>query len=161
RIPESGNGTPDILSEARWNLEWMLTMQDDDGGVWQKQTSARFAGFVMPEDDRLESEIIGTGAAPYKSTCATADLAAVAAIAPRVYKPFDEKFAAKNLKAARQAWLWGENNPNVAFKNPHGISTGEYGDNDCRDERLWAAAELWRTTGEAVYNDFFLKNYAD
>jgi len=161
RIPESGTGTPDILSEARWNLEWMLTMQDDDGGVWQKQTSTHFAGFVMPEDDPLESEIIGTGAAPYKSTCATADLAAVAAIAARVYKPFDEKFAAKNLHAARQAWLWAENNPNVIFKNPPGISTGEYGDNDCRDERLWAAAELWRTTGEAAYNDFFLKNYAD
>ena len=161
RIPESGTGTPDILSEARWNLEWMLTMQDDDGGVWQKQTSTHFAGFVMPEDDPLESEIIGTGAAPYKSTCATADLAAVAAIAARVYKPFDEKFAAKNLHAARQAWLWAENNPNVIFKNPPGISIGEYGDNDCRDERLWAAAELWRTTGEAAYNDFFLKNYAD
>ena len=38
RIPESGNGTPDILSEARWNLEWMLTMQDDDGGVcWRRE----------------------------------------------------------------------------------------------------------------------------
>ena len=31
-IPESGNGTPDILNEARWNLEWMLKMQDEDGG---------------------------------------------------------------------------------------------------------------------------------
>ena len=41
-IPESGNGTPDILNEARWNLEWMLKMQDDDGGVWHKQTSELF-----------------------------------------------------------------------------------------------------------------------
>jgi endoglucanase len=161
RIPESGNGTPEILSEARWNLEWMLAMQDDDGGVWHKQTSTRFAGFVMPEDDPLESEIIGTGAAPYKSTCATADLAAVAAIAARVYKPFDEKFAAKNLEASRQAWQWVENHPNVLFKNSPGISTGEYGDNDCRDEQVWAAAELWRTTGDAAYNNFFLKNYAE
>src|SRR6516165_7022119 len=38
-IPESGNGVPDILNEARWNLEWMLLMQDEDGGVWHKQTS--------------------------------------------------------------------------------------------------------------------------
>jgi len=35
-IPESGNGTPDILNEARWNLTWMLQMQDEDGGVWHK-----------------------------------------------------------------------------------------------------------------------------
>jgi endoglucanase len=45
QIPESGNGTPDILNEARWNLEWMLKMQDKDGGVWHKQTSTHFSAF--------------------------------------------------------------------------------------------------------------------
>ncbi len=39
KIPETGNGTPDILNEVRWNLEWMLKMQDSDGGAWHKQTS--------------------------------------------------------------------------------------------------------------------------
>jgi endoglucanase len=160
-IPETGNGTPDILNEARWNLEWMLKMQDDDGGVWHKQTSEHFSGFVMPEDDKLISEVIGTGSAPYKSTCATADLAAVAAIAARVYKQFDAKFADRNLEAARKAWDWTEKNPNVTFKNPPGVATGEYGDSDCADERVWAAAELWRTTGDAAYSKFFLKNYAE
>jgi endoglucanase len=159
RIPESGDGTPDILSEARWNLEWMLKMQDEDGGVWHKQTSEYFPGFIAPEADKMPSEVIGTGSPPYKSTCATADLAAVGAIAARVYKPYDAKFAAQALEAARRAWEWTGKYPNVTFKNPPGISTGEYGDADCQDERLWAAAELWRTTGEAGYNDYFLKNY--
>jgi endoglucanase len=160
-IPETGNGTPDILNEARWNLAWMLKMQDDDGGVWHKQTSEHFSGFVAPEDDKLPSEIIGTGATPYKSTCATADLAAVGAIAARVFKPYDAKFAAQALEAARRAWAWTEKYPNVTFRNPPGVSTGEYGDANCKDERLWAAAELGRTTGEAAFNDFFLKNYAE
>ena len=161
QIPESGNGTPDILNEARWNLEWMLKMQDEDGGAWHKQTSEHFPGFIMPEDDHLPSEVIGTGQTPYKSTCATADLASVAAIAARVYQPFDAKFAARNLEAAKKAWLWTEKNPDVMFKNPPSVNTGEYGDNDCNDERLWAAAELWRTTGETVYNKYFLKHYLD
>ena len=160
-IPESGNGTPDILNETRWNLEWMLKMQDEDGGAWHKQTSEHFSGFVMPEVDHLPSEVIGTGQAPYKSSCGTADLAAVAAIAARVYQPFDAKFAARNLEAARKAWLWTEKYPNVVFKNPQGINTGEYGDSSCSDERLWAAAELWRTTGDAVYGDYFVKQYPD
>lgn len=160
-IPETGNGTPDILNEARWNLEWMLKMQDDDGGAWHKQTSARFAGFVMPEDDVLPSEVIGTGQIPYKSTCATADLTAVAAIAARIYQPFDARFAARNLEAARNGWVWVQKNPNVLFRNPQGVNTGEYGDRNCSDEILWAAGELWRTTGESTYSDYFVKQYPD
>jgi endoglucanase len=161
KIPETGNGTPDILNEARWNLEWMLKMQDGDGGVWHKQASVQFSGFVSPEQDTLPSEVIGTGSSPYKSTCATADLAAVAAIAARVYKPYDAKFAERALQAAKRAWAWTQQYPNVTFKNPPGVGTGEYGDANCGDERVWAAAELWRTTGDAEYHSFFLTHYAE
>jgi len=160
KLPETGNGIPDILNEARWNLEWMLKMQDSDGGVWHKQTSENFSAFISPEEDKLPSKVIGTGSAPFKSTCATADLAAVAAIAARVYKPYDAAFAAQTLEAARRAWGWAEKYPDVTFKNPPGVNTGEYADANCKDERLWAAAELWRTTGEPAYNDFFVKEYA-
>jgi len=155
-IPESGGKTPDFLAEVRWNLEWMLSMQDEDGGVWHKQTSEQFCGFVMPEEDALTSYVIGTGDAPYKSTCATADLAAVAAIAARCYAPFDAAFAATCLAAAKRAWTWAVAHPDVSFKNPKGVATGEYGDKDCRDELLWASAELWRTTGDAEYEKAFL-----
>jgi endoglucanase len=160
-IPESGDGTPDLLDEARWNLEWMLSMQDEDGGVWHKLTSARFGGFVMPErDDGGVRYVVGTGAEPYKSTCATADLAAVAAIAGRVYRPFDMPFAQRSLDAARRAFSWVGRHPDVAFRNCCGVVTGEYGDDRCDDEALWAAAELFRTTGEAVYGEYFLRGYA-
>jgi endoglucanase len=160
QIPESGNGTPDVLDEARWNIEWMLSMQDEDGGVWHKQTSEGFPGFVMPERDTTVSAVIGTGAAPFKSSCATADLAAVAAIAGRVYAPFDARFARRSLDAARRAYTWVEQNPDVRFRNPQGVQTGEYGDGSCADERLWAAAELWRTTGESSFQQAFLRSYA-
>lgn len=158
-IPETGNGTPDTLNEVRWELEWMLKMQDEDGGVWHKQSSLQFCGFVIPQDDHSPSYIVGTGAAPYKSTCATADLAAVAAIAARVYAPYDKDFAARSLIAARKAWAWIELYPNVAFRNPSGVQAGEYADRNCSDEHLWAAAELWRTTGESAFNNYFKENY--
>ncbi|HTJ29133.1 MAG TPA: glycoside hydrolase family 9 protein [Acidobacteriaceae bacterium] len=156
QIPESNQKTPDYLSEVRWNLEWMLSLQDRDGqdadgGVWHKQTSEQFCGFILPERDTLTSYVIGTGAAPFKSTCATADLAAVAAIAARIYGEFDSAFAAKCLAAAKSAWSWAMAHPAVVFTNPSGVATGEYGDKHCGDELLWASAELWRTTGEAQY----------
>lgn len=155
-IPESGGKIPDYLAEIKWNLEWMLQLQDEDGGVWHKQTSERFCAFIMPEKDTLTSFVIGTGAEPYKSTCATADLASVMAIAARCYGSFDDAFAARCLAAARKAWTWSQAHPNVVFENPEGVSTGGYGDAHCGDELLWASAELWRTTGEAEYEQAFL-----
>jgi len=159
-IPESGNGTPDILNEIRWNLDWMLSMQDDDGGVWHKQTSERFCDFIPPEKDTFVSYVIGSGKEPYKSSCATADFAAVMAIAARAYKPFNAGYADKCLRAARLAWTWLDKYPDVTFRNPPGVSTGDYGDRDCSDEHLWAAAELWRTTGDQPYERYFLEHYA-
>ena len=155
-LPESGNNTPDLLNEIRWNLRWMLSLQDTDGGVWHKQTSEKFCGFVMPEKDTLVSYIIGTGSEPFKSSCATGDFAAVMAIAARVYKPFDAKFAGTCLTAARKAYAWLQQHPNILFQNPPGISTGGYGDRSCNDEALWAAAELWRTTRDAAYKKDFV-----
>lgn len=155
-IPESGGKVPDHLAEVRWNLEWMLSLQDEDGGVWHKQTSEHFCAFIMPQADTLTSYVIGTGSAPYKSTCATGDFAAVMAIASRCYAACDADFSQQCLVAARKAWAWATAHPEVVFHNPSSISTGDYGDAHCADEIAWASAELWRTTGEAKYEQAFL-----
>ncbi len=165
-IPESGAASgkssaalPDYLAEIKWNLNWMLSLQDPaDGGVWHKQTSLHFCAFIMPQDDHLPSEIIGTGFSPYKSTCATADLAAVMAIAARCYQPFDPAFAARCLAAARCAWAWARKFPNILFSNPPTVSTGDYDDINCSDELLWASAELFRTTHEPQYESALLES---
>jgi endoglucanase len=156
RIPESGGKLPDYLAEVRWNLEWMLSLQDEDGGVWQKQTSEKFCGFIMPQDDTLTSYVIGTGVAPYKATCASAGLAAVMAIAARCYGAYDAAFAARCLASAKRGFAWAIAHPNVAFVNPPGIATGAYADAHCNDEILWASAELWRTTSDPEYLQAFL-----
>lgn len=160
-LPETGNGTPDILNEIRWNLDWMLSMQDEDGGVWHKQTSERFCGFIRPEKDSLTSYVIGAGKEPFKSSCATGDFAAVTAAAARAFRPFDTQYSDKCLRAARRAWTWLESHPTITFKNPPGVGTGEYGDGNCSDENLWAAAELYRATGEDLYHRWFLDHYRD
>jgi endoglucanase len=157
KIPESHGRTPDFLAEIRWNLNWMLSLQDADGGVWHKQTSEQFCGFIMPQNDRAISYVIGTGKPLYKGTCATADFAAVMAIVARVYSMYDGAFAKRCLDAARKAWTWASANPSVFFHNPSGVTTGAYGDtSSCKDEILWASAELWRTTGDAQYEQAFL-----
>lgn len=160
-IPESGNAVPDMLDEIRWNLDWMLTLQDEaDGGVWHKQTKENFAPFIMPEADTPVNYVIGTGFGPWKDSCATGDFAAVMSAASRVYARIDPAFAARAGNAAASAWNWLESNRNVAYRqNPSGVLTGAYEDANCSDENLWAAAELWRSTGEDRYRVYFLQNY--
>jgi hypothetical protein len=145
-IPESGNGTPDILNEIKWNLDWMLTMQDPyDGGVYHKKTTAAFDPFEMPSADQAQRYLIGKGSA------ATFDFAAVMAVAYRTYLPYNPTFANTCLVAAKSAYTWGIANPNVAFTNPGGISTGEYGDAALGDEKEWAATELYISTKNDSY----------
>jgi endoglucanase len=146
-IPESGNAVPDILDEALWNLEWMLSMQDPhDGGVYHKLTNQRFDAMVMPGAAMKAPRYVVS-----KSTAAALDFAATMATASRVYKPFDAQLAARMLRAAQAAWQWAEANPARYFTNPADIVTGEYPDTSIDDERAWAAAELYISSGEDKY----------
>ncbi|CUI07487.1 glycoside hydrolase family 9 protein [Massilia antarctica] len=149
-IPESGNALPDILDEALWNLEWMLSMQDpNDGGVYNKLTNQNFDGMVMPDK--------ASGTPRYvvqKGTAAALDFAATMATASRIMKAYEQQrpgLSARMLAAAEAAWEWARANPAVAFRNPPGVVTGEYGDAVFDDEFAWAAAELYISSGKDSY----------
>ncbi len=150
-LPESGNGLPDVLNEALWNLDWMLTMQDpDDGGVYHKLTNPSFDGVVMP-DVATKS---GDRVVVQKTTAATLDFAAVMAVGSRVFKDFEKErpgLSARMLAAARSAWDWAQAHPDVIYRQPPDIHTGDYGDPTLDDEFAWAAAELYITTGEHAF----------
>jgi endoglucanase len=157
-IPESGNTIPDILDEVRYELEWLLKMQNPSGGVYTKLTRENFAGFIMPQNDGVTRYIYEI------SSTATGKFAAVMAMAFRTFKNFDSRFADNCLSASRKAWNFLSTNnsivPSGGFKNPLGTNTGEYGDNNDTDERLWASSELFRSTGELEFQNYFLANYS-
>ena len=144
-IPADGN-LPDLLAEIKYNLDWMLTMQASDGSVYHKLTTLQFCGTIMPNEDVDQRYIIG------KSTTATFDFAGVMAVAARVYKKFDASFADKALEAAKKAYAWGAANSNVYYNQPGDVGTGTYSDNNSKDEKNFAAAELLVTTGDASYS---------
>lgn len=155
-IPESGNGLHDLLDEVKYELDWILTMQDDDGGVFVKVTAENFESFVPPHEATSKRWVVG------KSTGATLNLVGVAAQAARIYRLYDADFAGVCLKAARRGWNWAVKNDMAAYtENPEGIATGVYGDDEFSDEFLWAAAELFVSTGEEEYLEYIEKNYKD
>ncbi|QIX60120.1 cellulase [Hymenobacter sp. BT18] len=155
-IPESTNQLPDVLDESLWNLRWLLSMQDPhDGGVYHKLTNASFDAMVMPAAARSPRYLV------QKSTAATLDFAAVMAQASRITRRFAAQvpgLADSCLRAATSAWQWAEAHPQLHYRQAEinrkaapVISTGEYGDEDLSDEALWAATELYITTGQAAY----------
>jgi endoglucanase len=150
-LPESGNGLPDVLDEALWNLDWMLTMQDpDDGGVYHKLTNPGFDGVVMPDAATASGERVVV----QKSTAAALDFAAVMAVGSRVFKDFEKErpgLSARMLEAARAAWAWAQAHPDAIYRQPPDIHTGDYGDATLDDEFAWAAAELYITTGDDAF----------
>ena len=148
-IPESGNGIPDILDEAKYELDWLLKMQDESGGVYHKVTCKEFPGFVMPEEetDQLYLSPI--------STTATADFAAIMAKSSVVYADIDPDFASAALEAAKKAWDYLlVHDSSISFTNPSDILTGEYPDGQDKDERYWASVELASATMDASYLEY-------
>lgn len=145
-IPESGNNIPDILDELKYEIDWMLSMQDVDGGAFVKVSTLNFCGMVMPHEAPKDRWVIG------KSTAAALHLAAIGAMASRIYAPFLPEYGQKCLIAANKAWEWAEKNPSVYYaKNPEDVRTGAYNDTDLSEEYFWAASELYATTEKEVF----------
>ena len=157
-IPETGNGVPDVLNEAIYNLRWMLSMQDpNDGGVYNKCTNAAFDAFVMPGVTKATRYVV------QKGTAATLDFAAVTAQAARILINYTNQLpglADSCLAASEKSWIWALANPHLEYnqglmnqKFSPAITTGGYGDNNFDDEWFWAAAELYITTKNKRYFD--------
>ena len=136
---DAGSFRANLLEEVRFELEFFLRMQDDDGGVFFKVSPVRWDGFVSPsQSDALQKrQILG------KSTTSTLNFAGVLAQAHRVFANVYPSFAQKCLDASIRAYRWAVENPDVTY--PHNTEgSGGYGDERYDDEFFWARAMLFR-----------------
>jgi endoglucanase len=147
-LPESGGKLPDFLAELKWELDWLLTMQAPDGSVYHKLTTRSFGGFIMPEAETADRYFTPWGSE------ATADFVGMTAQAARIFRPYDPAFADRCLQAAQLSYQFLKAHPEYHQADQTGFSTGAYEinqpnhrQNGVPQNRLWAAAELWETTG--------------
>ena len=141
----------DLLGEVRFELEWMLQMQREDGAVYHKISCYHFCAFIMPQDEKDQLVI-----APV-STAATADFAGCLAYASGFYKDSDSAFANKLFAAALKAQTYLFSHDDEFYINPPEITTGGYGDRDVRDERYFSLCSLYAATGDTNYLNHALK----
>ncbi|WP_051664128.1 glycoside hydrolase family 9 protein [Dyadobacter crusticola] len=153
-IPESGNQIPDILDEAKYELDWLKQMQAPDGGVYFRVTPALWST-GLPEQETKTLFV------SEKTTQSTAMFAAVMAMAYRNLKKFFPVYADSCLERATKAWAFLAAHPQASAPvSVPGISAGPYPDPEDRDNRAWAAAELYKATGQVGYNADFLSLYS-
>lgn len=149
-LPETAPGFPDFLKELKWETDWLLTMQypDGSGRVSHKLTRINFAPFIVADKDTAKRYFT-----PW-SSAATADFVAMMAQAARYFQPYDKTYAVKCLDAAILSYQFLKDNPGHKRFEQGKFKTGGYQSKD-EDDRLWAAVEMWLTTGSKAYlNDF-------
>ncbi len=154
KCPQSFDGF-DLLGEVRFELEWMLQMQREDGAVYHKISCYHFCPFIMPEEEKDQLVL-----APV-STAATADFAGCLAYAAGFYKAADPAFSKLLLESAVKAQVYLFSHDDELYINPPEITTGGYGDRDVRDERYFALASLFAATGDQNYLNRALKYRED
>jgi hypothetical protein len=158
-VPESGNGLPDLLDEIKWELDWLVKMQEPDGGVYLKMGHNTYSGSQWPLSADQRPRFYGP-----KSSASTIATAGVLAHAARVYRDFPawQEFARSLEARAECAWRWYRAHPRT-YNDDHGeIKSGD-ADRDAEEQdRLEAIAafHLWRLTGQSGYHEAFLQHFA-
>jgi endoglucanase len=169
-VPESGNGAPDILDEARVELEWMFKMMVDssdpywgqyEGMVYHKLHDHKWTGLATKPWD-YESEWGTTRIIKPPTYAATLNMAACAAQAARLWAGIDDDFANTCLENAKTAYnaakkAYAANGSKYSEDDPlyapidEAIGGGAYGDTYVDDDFYWVACELYATTGDSTY----------
>jgi endoglucanase len=149
-IPERDNGVPDLLDEARWELELLLRLQKPKG-EWAGMVFHKLHEEAWTPIPQGPHESTAPRFLHRPSTAATLDTAAVLAQAARVYRELDPGFSQRCLAAAERAWAAAQKYPDLVAPGSDNVGGGPYDDITLDDERYWAAVELFVTTGKPVY----------
>lgn len=166
---KSNEKISDVLDEARYEMDWMLRMQNKEtGGVYFRIATQHFAGWG-DHPDKDQAYITGGLYLSRESVMPTAGFAGNAAYCYTLFKNIDPDFANKCLTAAKSAYAYVEKNidsdpmVNVDINTTEAIARGcgayGYNINDLNGEYFYAAAAMFRATGEEKYHNDYKKLY--
>ncbi|MCZ0982659.1 glycoside hydrolase family 9 protein [Streptomyces diastatochromogenes] len=152
RVPERGNGVPDVLDEARWELDFLLRMQVPEGEpyagmAFHKVHDAAWTGMpTRPDQDAQPREL------HRPSTAATSTSRRPRPVRPGL-PPVRLRLRRPLPLGGPPAWSAAQAQPALFAPASDSTGGGAYEDARVTDEFYWAAAELYATTGESAYRD--------
>jgi endoglucanase len=163
-LPESGNNIPDLLDEAKWGMNYLRRLQNDDGSL---------IALVNGPGGSPPSSATGKCLYGKVSTAAALKAASAFALGSTVYRMIGLTCYADTLQiAAEKAWGWAKNNPLIDWNNSSdaawttavGWSGGPLSCNaNCAEDemkmKLEAATFLFELTKTTEYQTYFDANY--
>ena len=159
-IPESGNGTPDLIDELLVELAWLEKMQPSDlkGGALLKVGNVEYAE-PRPDQSRLK-RFYYPGACSAATITVAGEFAHAALVLAKL--PNHAADAERLAKRAKDAWNFYRDNPKSDACDDGSIKSGDADAQLSDQERaaVVAAVYLFALTGEPAYDDFIKKNYA-
>ncbi|OAV43445.1 glycoside hydrolase family 9 protein [Lewinella sp. 4G2] len=167
-IPESGNDTPDLLDEVKFEIDWIKKMQLYDpnrptAGIIQKMGILNDVSYISPPS--TDTRLRYYNGVCVSSTITGAGMMAHAAVSYKRANVWPEEIAELTDRAAK-AFAYYEAAPNKAELCDDGrIEAGDAdgpGNQYATEHRALAAAAavyLFELTGEQKYKDFIAANY--
>lgn len=158
-IPESNNGTPDILDEVKFELDWLLKMQNPDGSAIMKISTLGFNGGSPPSSDATQRYYSAAASSATRTVCS--QFAHAAIVFRQLSDPVMQDFGDTLLVHAELAWQWlltntaysNYSNETFSSANPEVSSTEQ----DAR--KFVAAVYLYAATGNSTYRAYVDANY--
>jgi peptidoglycan/xylan/chitin deacetylase (PgdA/CDA1 family) len=168
---ERPNGIPDILDEAYWGLVWIHKLHPAPNLLIHQVADDRdHRGFKLPADDNADygwgpnsyrpayfadGKPQGLGKWKSRSTGVANIAGRSAAAMAMAYRIWNKdlkrpEFAAKCLKAARELYAMGKRQEGFQQGNSYGAPY-RYNEITWADDMEYAAAELFKATGETVF----------
>lgn len=144
-----------VEDECRWGLDWLLKMQDSDGGVFEGVFTDDNDVFSSPDDDGSDYHI---GA---KNCSAALRFTAAAALGADYFRSTDSGYSEKLRKAAEKSWIWVVQSSEYSYySSKYGIASrdGE-GIYSLESEFMWAMCEMHSLTGDDSFSEMIGSKY--
>jgi endoglucanase len=156
-IPESHNGLPDVLDEARVGLAWLLSTQDGQGGFRNTTCQDSYGPYGTNTPNSVPRYRDGE-----VGTLATARAVGNLAFASSLYRTLDAAFSEACLRAAEKGVVYLDAHPGETTDGPSCPSARADGDARVgRSARSFAAAGMLLATGEARFARDFEASFTE
>ncbi len=145
-----------LFEEARWGLEFLMKMQDDDGGVFENAAPFRkpLAFAARPEED-MDRQCLGE-----KTCLAALRFTAVCALGSRVFSEYDKLFAYKLSAVVQRSWIF------ICSCDEYKCYFGHLGDiaedgtpYALESDFMWCFSEMYALTGQKEFYDIICKKH--